>query len=399
MPSSSYLCSFHIPKTGGTTFASHARKSLGGAAFLLHGPFSRMDRFMQGLPQVEELTDREREEIRIVHGHGAGLSLAAKMTGRMPEFMVIMRDPYDRFVSGFNHFNSERAKSGLDLSSEEKYFHSRGGNYYAKTFEDQFSPLISSAPGLSLEKIMPVLQSIKYFILTEYLDQQLGEICRLYGLDTGAIEARRINKSKAAPTIDRELFYTRNEVDRQIFSAVESAATRSSYSIENPFGYKPERFQDYLREVWSKQSQQARLAEAYDELVVAAQKTLKLQAMYLKLTAGTATHVVEKSQLLERTQAAMPGWLASLGDAELSMASFWSGAMFIKEGDSANAEKYLRESIRLNPKNDNALAHLAKILYRSGMKDAAIELINRALALQPARQITQAVSKLIFKRA
>lgn len=396
MSNNSYLCSFHIPKTGGTTFASHARKSLKQGEFLLHGPFSRLDRFFNNLPQVEELNESERSAIKVVHGHGADLTLAEAMVGRIPEFMVIMRNPYDRFVSGFNHYNSERTKSGLDRMAEDTYFKKRGTNFYAKTFYDRFGSVLSDRSRLSAQSVLPTLQCIKYFILTEHLDRQLHEICKLYGFDTGAIEARRINASKAPAATDIATFNADNDIDCEIYTALADAAARSNGLFENPFGYKPELVTSHLEQVWSHQTQAARLETAYSQLAEAAKKTFRLQALYLKLRAGRTNHVVDKPLLLNQTREAFTGWIDGLNNAELSVTNFWSGAMFAKERDFNSAENYLRESLRHNPKNENALTHIAKVLSRRGKKKEAVEFIKQALALNPGRKMTQVIGKLIL---
>jgi tetratricopeptide (TPR) repeat protein len=394
MQTNQYLCSFHVPKTGGTTFAGHARRLLTPDQFVFHGPFARVERFLNNQPQIEELSEEKRQDIQIVHGHGASLTLAEVMRGRLPEFMVILRDPYERFVSGFHHYNNERKNSAREVISEGEYFNKRNDNFFARLFKKHFGQL-APAKGLSIDSLMPILQSFKYILLTEYLDQQLPQLCTLYGLRSHAIEARRINKSKYELAMGREAFDRQNEVDRTIYSTLAAVAGRPGAAIDNPFGYKPEFMQAYLEEAWSKQTSEFQIAAAYDDLVDACKKTLKLQAALLKLTSGTVNHVADKRLLLDRLNAATPGWLQELGEKELSVAHFWSGTMFLKEGDLSAAEKYYREAIRLNPNNDNALTHLAKLLHGSGNNREAATYLHRASALRPDRPLTQALRKLI----
>jgi tetratricopeptide (TPR) repeat protein len=378
MPGNEYLCSFHVPKTGGTTFAGHARASVRPEEFLVHGPFVRADRFLNNQPQIEELPDSERQRIRIVHGHGAGLALAADMRGRMPEFMMIVRDPYARFVSGFHHYNNERKDSGRDAISEEKY--RRRGNYLARLLLKHFGQLAPSKGDIDIGNLMPILHSFKHILVTERLDRQLPELCTLYGLKSGTIKAQRINRSKYDLAIDREAFNRGNDVDLAIYSALAGAAGRSSTSIGNPFGYKPELMKDYLEEVWAKYTPASQLAAAYDELVEAGRKTFKLEAAFLKLTTGSTGHVADKDLLLERVSAALPQWIGGLSEKELSVAHFWSASMFMKERKLDAAEDYFRQALRLNPNHDNAHVQLAKLLYRRGRMREATMHFNRALA-------------------
>lgn len=396
MKDNPYLCSFHIPKTGGTTFAYHARKSLGDEEFFLHGPFARVERFLHNQPQFEELPDNKKEIIKIVHGHGAGLTFAESMSGRMPEFMVILRDPYERFVSGFHHFKNERRNAGLGAVSETRYLQSRGKNFYARALITNFGPLSPSEGEVSLDKLIPLIQSFKYILVTEHLNRQLQQVYKLYALEIDAIEAQRVNTSKSELATKRADFDKLNQVDTALYSILADAAARSDSAMENPFGYRPEVLRTYLTGAWSKQTQEDRLVAAYDDLINACKITLKLQALHSKLTDGTTSHVADKQLLLERVNAAMTDWLENLTDEKSSVAHFWSGIMFMKEGNLNVAEDYLQKAVRLNPQNDNALAHLAKVLHRRGKKGDAMDYINRAWAIRPDRPATQNIRKAII---
>jgi len=71
--------------------------------------------------------------------------------------------------------------------------------------------------------------------------------------------------------------------------------------------------------------------------------------------------------------------LRGLSDRELSVAHFWSGCMFMKEGNLDAAEESFREALRLNPTNNNALMELAKLLSRRGKIGQAARYFNQAL--------------------
>lgn len=362
-----YLCSFHVPKTGGTTFAFHARTSLPAGKFLQHGPFARVERFFAGQPQAEEMSERELAAVTVAHGHGADISLAEALRGRQPEFMVILRDPYARFVSGFNHANSVRRNSALSELPEESYLNSRGGNMYAKLLLSQFSPLAGPGKGVTLERLMPILKSFKYLLLTEHMDRQIPELSALYGLKQGQAEARRVNRDKKSVKTDRAEFAERNAVDIAVFEQLDEAAQRPGTSLGNPFGHDPSALHDYLENVWRQRTDEERLAIAYDDLVVACRKAGRLQAAHLKLVHGKSSHVREPDLLRRRIEEGLDTWLDGLSAEELSLAHFWSGMMFMNEANRSIAEDYFREAVRLNPDNDNALGRLARTLRTRGL--------------------------------
>ncbi|MEQ8267717.1 MAG: sulfotransferase family 2 domain-containing protein [Parvibaculum sp.] len=392
----SYLCSFHVPKTGGTTFAHHARTSLEKGQFLQHGPFARSDRFFAGQPQVEELRDKNLARMLVAHGHGADISLAEALRNRTPEFMVILRNPYTRFVSGFHHANSERRNSALPPLTEQSYLGSRGGNIYAKMLLRQFQPLAGPGKGLMMSRVLPILKSFKYLLLTEHMDKQLPELSGLYGLNTGEVEAKRVNPDKTALETDREAFGERNAIDGEIYAALSESAQRPGSSLGNPFGYDPSALEAHLQTVWETRSSAERLERAYDDFIEACRKTGKLQAAYLKLVHGSSGHVSEPDMLRQRLEAALNDWLSMLLPEELSAAHFWSGMMFLNEGSMAVAEDYFREAVRLNPANDNALARLAQTLHARGVSGEARGFMERAMTLRPDRSVNQSIAKIVL---
>jgi tetratricopeptide (TPR) repeat protein len=387
----SYLCSFHVPKTGGTTFAAHARKGLGQDEFLLHGPFARVDRFFNDKPQLEELSDRQRSSLKVIHGHGASLAVAQAMVGRQPEFMVILRNPYERFVSGFHHFNKEHRDAALGTVSEERYLRSRGDNFYARTLASHFEGVSEPSEKLTLDVVAPILQLFKYILLTEQLTEQLPLVCSRYSLPTHDIEAKRVNKAKGELAISREDFRKENEIDFEIFDALAKTKTSDVQNLTNPFGYSPKLLDARLEKLWSDADESQQTTRAYDALVSSCRKTFRLQAAALKLQMGRIKHVKAASLLRERIEAVLPAWLSSLEHDESSTAHFWSGVMFIKERRWDEAQQYLETAVSLNSRNDNAWAHLAKVLHRKGRTQDAIKCIDEATAIRPDRPATKAI--------
>jgi tetratricopeptide (TPR) repeat protein len=393
-----YLCSFHIPKVGGTTFASHARASLGDQAFLLHGPHARLQRFIHNQPQVEELSDADRAAIRVVHGHGADLSLAETMTGSTPELMIVLREPYARFVSGFHFTNDQRRNNALPALSLEEFFDDQGSNFYAKTLHQSFNGLIGKNDSLSIEALMPVLRSVKYFVLTERLDNQLPKICARYGIGAEDITPRRVNTRKTAVQLDTKSFYERNGVDQELYSILADVANRSDGLIQNPFGYDPGALKTYLQDAWPRRSVRSTLSNCYAQLVDAAKEALRLEALHLKLEHGSTTHVADRDLLLEHSTSAIRDWFGTLKRAEAAVAHTWSGTMFIRERNFGAAEKYLRKAIDLNPRNDQALAHLARLLLAKGSITEAADLVDQAASIRPERILTQKIRQAIASK-
>lgn len=393
--SDAYLCSFHIPKTGGTTFAHHIRTSLAPDEFFLHGPAARAERFMQDRPQLEEASPQERSRIRAVHGHGAGIEVAVTMPGRFPEYMVILREPYARFVSGFNHFNGERRNNALPPVTAERYLDSHGSDVYSTLLFRHFKPLAGRGKGMTFERLLPILKSFKYFVVTEHIDDQVPALCEQLKLPPQKVETRRVNANKVDALIDMERFRRLNELDNLVYKQI---AARGA-SLANPFGYEPDILRNYLRTAWEATSPEQRLLGAYEDLVLSLKKSLKLHAAHEKLASRPNPHVQDIPALTALVAESVQPWVASINPAALSMAYFWTGIMYMDSAQQPRAEKFFRESIALNPENDNSLARLAQVLAGRQEIAEASRLIEKAVALRPDRQINQKIRETILKRA
>jgi tetratricopeptide (TPR) repeat protein len=393
--STAYLCSFHIPKTGGTTFAHHVQSSLAPDEFFLHGPFARAERFMRDQPQLEETSAAETDAIRVVHGHGAGLEVAASLQGRFPEYLVILRDPFQRFVSGFNHFNGERRNNAQEPVSAQDYLETRGTNFYSKLLFQYFRPLAGPGKGQTMERILPILQSFKYFVVTEHINDQVPVLCELLQLPPQSVETRRVNSNKVDALVDKGAFDAVNQLDNAIYRQLLARGP----SLANPFGYNPQVLRDYLQRAWQEASAGQRLRATYKDLVLSLEKSFKLHAAHEKLASQPNPHVKDVALLTQLVSDRVQQWLGGLDPAALSMAYFWTGVMYMNAQSDTSAEKYFRESIKLNPKNDNSLARLAQLLFARKVFPEAQELIGRAMALRPDRQTNQKIQAIISRRS
>lgn len=210
---------FHVSKTGGTSLLRHAA----GAGLLLRvrnrllrsvgisprqervyvlGSTSNRNRAAAGWPNLEEMTEEQRNAIRYLGGHGVVLDTVRQFRHRPILMMTVYRDPYARFVSVYKH--RQRMKSGKG-SSPEQLFEERpnpvSSNLMRRTGKDDVA------------EMLPLFDAI---LVTERLDDDTARVFSHIGLGGVTKHARVYPEQPDMGSITREMVYERDAVDLQI---------------------------------------------------------------------------------------------------------------------------------------------------------------------------------------
>ena len=88
-----YLYIFlHVPKTGGTTFSNHIEHSL-----------KRSEIFSTSKLRYDHITSRvDKEKVKVVIGHASYYGIHKLFPGKVPRYILFLRDPAERIVSSYN---------------------------------------------------------------------------------------------------------------------------------------------------------------------------------------------------------------------------------------------------------------------------------------------------------
>ena len=94
----------HLPKTGGTTFSEHIINNFKPEEILSTSEL----RYDSINPEIK------KDKIKFILGHASYYGIHKMFPGRVPRYIVFLREPAERFVSGYNF--EMRTKKGENIS-------------------------------------------------------------------------------------------------------------------------------------------------------------------------------------------------------------------------------------------------------------------------------------------
>jgi hypothetical protein len=110
MTNKDYLYIFlHLPKTGGSTFSQHIIDNM------------RKEEFTQTSETRYNLSqpNKDKDKIRIILGHATYYGIHNLFPGKIPRYILFLRDPAERFISSYNF--EMRTKEGKNADFWEWY--------------------------------------------------------------------------------------------------------------------------------------------------------------------------------------------------------------------------------------------------------------------------------------
>jgi len=109
------ILSMHFEKCGGTTLRYFWKKSFNDSEFFLYEPHLYEHNVL-----IEEIDEGvgQYKDVKVIHGHFAhGLHLSLT---RPCEYVCVLRDPVDRFISHFNHWREwGQAPAGSNVTGQK----------------------------------------------------------------------------------------------------------------------------------------------------------------------------------------------------------------------------------------------------------------------------------------
>ena len=236
----------HIPKTGGTSMLYHFRQHLGDDRIVVYGPFSRTNRLFQDKMQLEEMSEEQLRDIKVIQGHGVDEQILRRQPLREKKVMVILREPVRLTRSRFNQRNIGAQRWGTEVDAQ-RFLKKDASNALALQVISNFPSFADDPDAGDLEKAFSILKKFDFVYTTESMEQQSAGLMQLLGLPTD-IERRRVAEKKVELPATDEFLASINQIDSKIFEACNHVDT-TSIEFHNPLGFDADGKAKALREL------------------------------------------------------------------------------------------------------------------------------------------------------
>lgn len=208
-PPERIIVSLHIPKTGGTSFATVLERAFPGQVAYFYKAHNRRTH-----PLLREhgraldssvIAEMEAEGVRFLHGHGAFSTYAPAMPDPA-RYWTWLRDPVDRVVSSY-HYHRKRQEQPETAGRGPDKVAGRDLAGFARALvnRNQQSRILAGAP----------IEALGFVGITERFDQSLARL----GLTSDALpRAKNVNRKRPDATLEeRRLIAELNAADVALY--------------------------------------------------------------------------------------------------------------------------------------------------------------------------------------
>ncbi len=355
------LLGYHFPKTGGTSVTSHFTTHLAKDEATIYGPYSQVQQFFNAQPLFEELKVEERSKLKFICGHGVNDSIIKLLPHHEIALFFIYRDPYNHYVSQYNHKLNHMQTIGKYFSHEQ--FLKQGiANPASQALVKQFPSLISSHKTDLLEQVLEVLQCIQFLLCTEQLDEKIYILSNYLAINQ-PLTTKRVNYHKQVPEISREFIEKRNFVDFEIHSSIQQGKN---------FGFNPKKAKVLFEQLKEESNQSVLLEQAYQNLVEALAQNQKFEAARLQLQYELENKVnrLNQERYIELFSEAGSEKTSS---KDKSLSAYYQATVHRKFKQGKQAKICFERAVKLNPKNTLARIQLGRIALNQKQYEQAIQ--------------------------
>lgn len=224
----------HIPKTGGTALFYHFSTHLKDGNIRLAGGHSRCQAFLNKRKQIEELSPKQKDNLKIAQGHGVDENVYLNLNGSERKLMVVLRNPISLTRSRFNHRSKSFAERGRSVS-QDQFVGQHSSNIMAKFLVKRFPGFIDPGATSMLDQAMSVLKKFDFVFTTEQLRHQTVPFFERHDLPT-EMERRRVAEDRIELDISDGQIAAMNQVDTALFEACNIVQDNDGGGF-NPIGF------------------------------------------------------------------------------------------------------------------------------------------------------------------
>ena len=118
----------HVPKTGGTTINVHLSEQMKFDEEYVHiGNWGSDYRKKHGLVEWEDRPQKEKNKARFLAGHGTYFGIHKEVSNVKPYYILVLRDPLKRFISGYNfNLSGKISQDNVPIQDIISYYNELG---------------------------------------------------------------------------------------------------------------------------------------------------------------------------------------------------------------------------------------------------------------------------------
>ncbi|MDG1116508.1 MAG: sulfotransferase family 2 domain-containing protein [Flavimaricola sp.] len=221
-----FLLAFHnVPKTAGTSINFLMNENLGEKSLNI-GIHSAQSRFMKNKQQFVDMNEQELGQIKFVQSHTLSLRDLQWFNNRIVLLMTVIRNPIERDISAFHHFNSEALRVGrAPIENIGQFLSRQKPNIFTHSILKNFSDLQSPDAMSDFEKVTSILERFQYVFTTEEIGSLGLAIEKILGFSQ-EIPKRRIGIKSHYSEEYRSTIELRNALDMAVYNWVRTKRQR-----------------------------------------------------------------------------------------------------------------------------------------------------------------------------
>jgi tetratricopeptide (TPR) repeat protein len=420
------LVGYHFPKTGGTSIHAHAALHLGVERHYPFGHYADTRRLHNSLPLLAEFDDELIRQVRFVYGHQVSFSTLALLPDNGVQLFAVCRHPVTRFISAYKH-NLRYGRTAT--ASARDIFNRQRPSPFAHEIMTRFAPLADPNAHTDEEKLISILQCMRFLLTTETLNEQSADLFGALGLPPFSWKRRAHGEAADLADLTANEVIQRDHLDMLVHSTILGAANGGdSDRRNNPFGYRPERLAAARRALANEARDRSdRIEAAYFRLFdfhvgdgrIHATKVLLEHSGRATARAAFAAYCNNRSIDVKLENLPARNWCyvsdiyGFLGNrseqrraAEAALAAqhdspranYLVGREAARSRELDRAIRLLQTATELNPTRPEVWLWLARVHRRQGDVQAAENSMHRARVLNPDSKGLRRLSKKMADR-
>ncbi len=338
--------------SGDTYVMNHIKRSVPASAFARVHARSRVNRFFNAVPQLEELPTSEQQKLRCIFGEKVSLELATWLSDDTPQFCVTLSDPVTMFLG--RHEDALKQADGPDLQAliDEVEI----DNPVSRSIAAQLGDIEFHNERPDLDTVINLLKRAQFVFMSDYLGVQAAALFKFMGIGLRGEDVPDVSEWSDHDISEAQIetLMARHDVDAELFETVMIAHAEQEDRTSNPLGFDRGLLaHDVGLADKTMPDQTTMLTRAYRDLLDEIQLEHQTEALLVLLEHGAIDHLSEEQVFYDVV--AETDFGPALGAAPHVQSKFNAGLFALRQLSLPKVAKhYAEEALNLDP--DHAAA-------------------------------------------